>query len=443
MVDSTGRVWVSGGDLGGGLNIITPSTGVLQSYHFEENNPTSLASDFVLDFQEDADGSVWLATTNGISQAKPAADGQLIFQHYQSNDLKSNNTRSIQFDRTGKLWLSTTAELAQFNPKTAVFTPFSLSRGYFTNWVRNAVLQDTEGNLYFNSVDHLSIVRPESIRNNQTPPSVAITDISILNHSLTTSIKPKGVTLEGSVTMPTHLTLPWQGMMVSFRFSALHFAKPALNHYAYKLEGFNQDWVKTDSSDRVATYTNLDPGEYLFRVKASNNTGIWNEIGINLPITITPPYWQTLWFRFLAFSAIFTLLLSLYFWRTQQLKKIQSNLELQVDQRTKELKKAHQQALAAAQVKSDFLANISHEIRTPMNAILGMNHLTLQTELTEQQRNYQNKINSSANWLLDMLNDILDFSKLEAGKIQLEYTYFNLESIMQSLDDIAVSLLAN
>ncbi|PPK76519.1 diguanylate cyclase (GGDEF)-like protein [Methylobacter tundripaludum] len=443
MVDRVGKVWVGGGDIsGGGLGVLNPATGQFQHYYFDPTNPAGLANNFILDLQEDPDGSVWIASTSGISQAIVTADGSLSFRNYNNRDvLYSDYIRAIKIDKTGKLWLSTNAELAKFDPITAQFSTYHLSEGFSTNWVYGASLVDGDGMPYFNNLNGMVVVHPESVRNNQIPPTVAITDISVLNRSLAEGVNVEGVKLEGSTVAPKALTLPWRKLMFSLRFSALHFADPMRNRYAYKLEGFDRDWVETDSSNRVATYTNLNPGQYLFRVKASNNNGVWNETGISLPITITPSYWQTVWFRAIALSTLMGLLAAAYFWRIRQLRRIQANLEDQVAKRTEELQDMTNQALAAVQIKSAFLANMSHEIRTPMNAIMGMTHLTLLTELTGKQRNYLNKINTSAKWLLGILNDILDFSKLEAGKLKLEYTEFRLETVMQYLDDVTSSLL--
>ncbi|MDO9268189.1 MAG: response regulator [Methylobacter sp.] len=443
MVDHVGNIWAGGSDVaGGGLGILNPSTGKFQYYHSDPTNPASLASDFVMDLQEAPDGSVWIASTRGISQAIVTADGSLSFHNYNNRDvLHSDYIRTIKIDKTGNIWFSTNAELAKFDPRTAQFSTYYLAEGFSTNWVFGASLVDSDGMLYFNNLNGMVVVHPERIRNNQSPPTVAITDISVLNRSLIENVKLEGVKLEGSVVAPKTLTLPWRKLMFSLRFSALHFADPNRNLYAYKLEGFDQDWVETDSSHRIAMYTNLDPGKYLFRVKASNNNGVWNETGISLPITITPSFWQTMWFRTIVVGMFLSLLLAAYLWRVRQLQRIQAKLEDQVAKRTEELQGMTQQAMAAVQIKSAFLANMSHEIRTPMNAIMGMTYLISQTDLTATQHNYLNKINTSAKWLLGILNDILDFSKLEAGKLKLEYTEFRLETIMQYLDDVTSPLL--
>ncbi|WP_052166269.1 response regulator [Methylobacter tundripaludum] len=445
LVDRSGKVWVGGGEIsGGGLGLLDPATGQFQNFHFDPANPASLASNFIRDFQEDSHGIVWMATTNGISQAIVAADGGISFRNYNShNGLGSDNVLSIGIDGLGKLWLSTVAGLSHFDQTKMQFSNFYLTEGDYAAGkagVSSKILH-RDGTLYFANSNGLGIVHPERIRYNQTPPSVAITDISVLNRSLADDFKNADVNLEGSVTEPKALTLSRQSSMFSLRFSALHYADPKHNRYAYKLEGFDRDWMETDSSNRVATYTNLDQGHYLFRVKASNNAGTWNETGVSLPITITPDYWQTAWFRTLVVGLLLSLLLAAYLWRVRQLQRIQANLENQVAKRTEELQDMTNQALAAVQIKSAFLANMSHEIRTPMNAIMGMTHLTLLTELTGKQRNYLNKINTSAKWLLGILNDILDFSKLEAGKLKLEYTEFRLETVMQYLDDVTSSLL--
>ncbi|MFI3186262.1 MAG: response regulator, partial [Methylococcaceae bacterium] len=449
LVDRAGRIWVSGGAIAGsGLDVLDPASGKFQHYQSNPDDPESLLNNFVAAMQEDRQGAVWVTSAEGLSRANRAVDGSLSFKHYISPTGLNNDTRTINIDRAGRFWLNTLAEITRFDPATSLFTEYHLSHGYATDWIFGASLIDSDGTIYFTSSRGLTMVHTEQVRDNQIAPSLAITDISVFNHSLAAENKAEGVKLEGSVTEPKALSLTWDKSVFSLKFSALHFADPWRNRYAYKLEGFDDDWVETDSRNRVASYTNLNPGHYLFRVKASNNTGLWNETGISLPITIIPPYWQTLWFRMLVGSTLLVLVVGAYYWRIRQLTENHVMLEQQVALRTEELtlstfelKEMTQQALTAVQIKQEFLTNMSHEIRTPMNAIMGMAHLTLLTELTPKQHNYLDKISTSAKWLLGIINDILDFSKLEAGKLQLEHSEFRLESVLQYLEDVSLPLL--
>ena len=442
LLDSKGNLWLSSDHLGGGLNIVNTITGSIQYYQQNPTNSKSLPSNYIYNIQQDPSGTVWLATSSGLSKAE-LNDNNFTFHTYSFPTLRSMNIRAIHFDNKGLIWLATSLDYAQFNPKTLQLKPYPIIQGFKSYNIGRDFLIDGNGTLYFVSGQDLIITHSQKASVNQIPPIVAITDISVLNHSLSSDTHPNAAQLEGSVTQPEKLILPWLKTVFSIRFSALHFSDPELNRYAYKLEGFNQDWVQTDSKNRVATYTNLDPGEYQFKVKASNNTGIWNEKGVSFPIIITPPYWQTVWFRALFATIIILSLLAIYFWRTYKLRQAKINLENQVNQRTKELKKAHQDTVAAAQVKSDFLANMSHEIRTPLNAIMGMTHLAQKTPTTDKQKNYLNKINISAKWLLDILNDVLDFTKIESGKIELEYLPFNVNQMLTSVENMTTSLMAD
>ncbi|MDD2761464.1 MAG: ATP-binding protein, partial [Methylomonas sp.] len=444
-IDHKDRVWVTGAFIAaGGLSILDPDNGRFQHYRYDPNDGSSLPSDYVLDLTEDKQGRIWIATARGLTLAMETDKG-FTFRHFGiDNGFSNDRAANLHVDHEGKLWFYVPRGVTRFDPEKAKFSYYPFSTGFTSKVEPTArVVVDDKGIIYIPTADGVMTIDPTALNDNTIPPEPAITGINVLNQPLGPEYKGSEVKLEGSTTSPKKLTLPWSSGLFSLHFSAMHYADPERNRYAYKLEGFDQDWIEGDSRHRIATYTNLDPGRYLFRLKASNNAGIWSEQEISLPIVITPAYWQTLWFRGLLLAGVVLLLASFYIFRMRQLRRMQENLERQVEKRTQELTDMHQQALAAARIKSAFLANMSHEIRTPMNAIIGMTDLVLQSGLDAKQRNYLDKIKMSSNWLLGIVNDILDYSKLEAGKLVLEHTGFYLEDVLQYLKDVTPSLLEN
>ncbi|HLP60556.1 MAG TPA: ATP-binding protein, partial [Candidatus Deferrimicrobium sp.] len=239
--------------------------------------------------------------------------------------------------------------------------------------------------------------------NHHVPP-IAITDFQVSNAQL--DIFP-------SLFSSKPLNLSYKNRVITFEFAALDFAAPLKNRYTYRLAGFDESWRDTDALNRRVTYTNLDPGDYEFMVKGSNNHEIWNPSAAILKIQILPPLWDTLLFRIS--TALFILGIIYLFYRNRM--------------RIIQAQKERMAADKANRSKSEFLARMSHEIRTPMNSIIGFTEILLESPMSDEQYNYVKTIQRSGDVLLTLINDILDFSKVEAGELTLEFIEFDPEEV--------------
>lgn len=444
LEDLNGRVWLVNSE-GGGLEKLNVETGLFEHYRHDAKNTASLGDDKIARLHEDKNGVIWAANNRGFDKITTLSDDSLQFRSYGKTDnLTFDLVELINSDVTGKIWLSTNIGISEFDSETEKFVHYSQSDGItggLTSGLSNSY-SDKQGRVFFGSSRGVTMVDSRIVKVSLAPPPVAITDITIFNKSLQTDNNyGENVKVEGSLFEPKALTLSWKESVFGIEFSALQFDSPNLVRYAYRLEGFDNDWVETKATHRIATYTNLPAGKYVFRVKAASSKGVWNESGVTLPIEITPAFWQTLWFRVVVLFSFILTLAFVYFWRVRQLTLIQEQLEKQVQIRTKELHKMHQQALEVTQTKSRFLANMSHEIRTPMNAISGLSYLALQKEnVPFEIRGYLEKISRASTSLMNILNDILDFSKLESGHLTLDYQPYSLESITSHLNDLFADL---
>ncbi len=325
---SSGTLWI--GTWHGGLAYLDPDAWAANAvrfvrYQHDPSNPTSLADNGVWAVHEDARGMVWVGTQRGLDRLDPDTGD---FVHLQEKDGLPNSTViCIQEDTSGVLWLGTNGGLSRLNPILMRFRNFDVTHGLQSNeFDSGACLRSRNGELYFGGVNGFNVFRSGEIHENGMAPPVVVTTFRIFN-------RPVPVDLSGA----TPIELSFRENFIAFDFAALDYHAPGKNRYAYRLEGFDETWVEA-ADRRYASYTNLPGGEYTFRVRGSNNDGVWNEAGVLIPLRVWPPFWETWWFRGASVVLMLGLVAGSYFWRVSQVRTQNRRLEQRVVEQTAALR---------------------------------------------------------------------------------------------------------
>lgn len=333
--DSKGNLWI--GSISE-LNLYDIKTRKRKRFFY--NNDSTRFDAIVNIIHEDKHGRLWVGTNNGLHMM---VNEQYTASYTVGDGLPSNIVNGILEDDQGNLWLSTTQGVSRFNPATKAVRNYNVSDGLNSNEFKpGACFKNKEG-LFFFGGKGVNVFNPASIKLNPFVPPVYFTDFRIFNQSV--KIGEHDSLLQAHISETSEVTLPEHFNFFSIEFAALNFSSSSKNQYAYKLEGFDKDWINIGNK-RSCTFTNLDAGTYVFRVKASNNDGLWNEQGASLTIHVLPPWWKTLWFRVAAALALGALALTFYKLRLRQIYRRNKKLEMLVDERTRALQMANEELVA-------------------------------------------------------------------------------------------------
>jgi ligand-binding sensor domain-containing protein/signal transduction histidine kinase len=333
--DRSGKLWL--GTWGGALARFDDQANAFVIYTPDPRDTQRLNGGGVNTLHEDRAGTLWVGTMDGLYRFNRQSG---TFARYTENEgLPSSTIRCILEDGVGRLWLSTQKGISRFDPQRQTFRNYDVSDGLQSNEFSTGCYQAPNGEMLFGGTNGLNAFFPEGTRDNPYVPPVVITSFKVFNKAV--PIGPKSV-LKKAIPYVDSLTLPFRDNVFSLEFAALSYANSHKNRYRYKLERFEPDWNEVDSKQRLATYTNLDPGKYIFRVQGSNSDGIWNEQGVSLRIVITPPWWNTNWFRVLCVFLAVTILWAAYRWRLRQLHhQFEMTLDARVGERTSIARELH------------------------------------------------------------------------------------------------------
>jgi len=401
------------------------NTQTLQSTRFanKPEDSTTISDNMVVillrDF-EDPKNILWVGTINGLNRFdKRTGTFRRILQ---KDGLPNGVVNSLAFDRRGRLWIGTNRGLSMLDTRTFRFRNYDVQDGIQGNESGTyGLCLTSSGEMFYGGSGGVTIFYPDSIRDNPHIPPLVFTDFKITNKSVLPGAP--GSPLVSTITEAKQITLSYHDNMISFEFAALDYTMPAKNRYAYKMEGFDKEWIGSGNA-HVATYTNLDPGTYTLRVKGSNNDGVWNEQGISLFITITPPWWKTAWAYGAYVLLAGTILFGFYRIRMNRLR-----LAHQVELEHLEAEKIQE----VSRLKSRFFANISHEFRTPLTLILGPADQIAAVTKDESIREETGVIKRNAQRLLHLVNQLLDLSRFEAGQMKIRLQHADLVEIVSGV----------
>jgi ligand-binding sensor domain-containing protein/signal transduction histidine kinase len=348
--DRSGTMWF--GTTGGALVRFDDKTESFVNYPPDSRDPHKLQGGAIAAIHEDRAGTLWVGAWDGLYRFNRPNES---FTRYTENQgLPSSVIQGILEDKTGGLWLGTKKGLSRFDPKTETFRNYEVSDGLQGDEFTGSYFQGPDGEMFFGGANGFNAFFPEKIQDNPYVPPVAITSFKIFNKPVAVGVKS---VLTKAISYIDALTLSYRDSVFSFEFAALSYADSRKNRYRYKLENLEPGWNEVGSGQRLATYTNLDPGKYVFRVQGSNSDGVWNEAGVSLPIVITPPWWKTNWFRALFAATVVTLLWAAYRFRIGQFERVR---QLEADL-------AH---INRVSMMGELATSIAHEVNQPLSGIV-------------------------------------------------------------------------
>lgn len=472
LEDRKGQVWL--GTNGGGVNILNQETGVITKYLNDPNNPNSLGGNYVRCFLEDKKGNIWIGSTGGTSMFNPETrtftnynqnttniESDVVFSLFEDSKgnmwigtlggglnklnlktkkitsyttqdgLADNTINGILEDKQGYLWISTNNGMSRFDPRNETFKNSGLENGVQSfEFSQGAALKTKAGDLIFGGINGFNVINPDSLVYNNHIPPVVITGFRLFNKPVT--VGGEQSPLQQDILTTKEIYLNYDQSFITFEFAALGFTAPEKNEYAYKLEGFDDDWNYSGNT-RTATYTNLSPGNYTFKVKASNNDGVWNEEGCSIKIVVAPPVWQTWWFELLVALIVTGCIVLLYKYRVRAIKRQQILLEKQVRERTESLSKktreerqarreadeANQELERKNRELEQFAYVASHDMQEPLRTISSFVELLqkqYQGNLDDRADKYMNFIMQASERMKVLISDLLEYSRIGKKK---------------------------
>lgn len=416
--DSYGNLWLA--TYANGAYCYDVSARRWKNYVFDAEDERSLPYDKVLSVFEDSYRQIWL-TTQGGGFCLFHPDTETFTRYGLKDGLPNDVVYQIVEDDDRFLWLTTNNGLVRFDPKTMEMKVFSTANGLPTNQFNyRSGFKDEAGNIYLGSINGFVAFDPRTFAENRQVPAVAITDFLLFNKEV-----PVGETdspLKSSITFSDKVVLTADQNSFSFRIAALSYQAPRMNKLMYKLEGFDEGWLTIGESPLV-TYSNLGYGDYVFKVKASNSDGVWNEQETSLHLSILPPFYLSGWaYCFYVLFFMGCLVCVIFYFKRRNYRKQHRQMEMLEQEKEREVYHA----------KIDFFTNVAHEIRTPLTLIKGpLENIILKKEVDSETKEDLYIMKQNTERLLNLTNQLLDFRKTETRGFRLNFTECDVVAVLR------------
>lgn len=429
--DRQGRLWIAGTNGldrldAKGLNANGKFT------HFGLNNadaPQPLPSFMIRSLFEDSNGRLWIGTLDRGAFIWQS-DSQRLIGIGSAQGLPNQSVTAINQDQAGNIWLSTHEGVAKVDPRSLKLEIFNSSQGIAASTInRGASYIARDGSFYLGGIEGMSVFKPEQLQHGAADFPVLLTSLKLGNRPV--AVQDKNSPLERNISLSRELHLNHTHSMVAFEFAGLSYHQARLNQYAYMLEGFDKQWNEIGSNTN-ATYTNIPPGRYVFRVKAANSEGQWSGKTASLAVIVSPPPWETLW-AYLFYAACALGVVHLIYRRQRELAALEKEKQLNAA------------LLRINNIKDAFLANTTHELRTPVSGIVGL-ATALEEELQLPPGETRRKLEliiSSGQRLSHLISDILDYTKMAESRIELFNSWVEVHPLVEKVFSIARPLAAN
>ncbi|WP_405399879.1 two-component regulator propeller domain-containing protein [Maribacter sp. Asnod2-G09] len=415
--DNQGNIWV--GTLNTGLFKLTEKNGEWSSVHYHTKN--SLSNNFINVIIQDNEDNIWVGTQGGLNKYNPATDSFSVIA--KSDGLKNDAIKGIIDDQNSHLWLSTEEGIIRYDTNTGETINYDVGDGLQSKeFIASSSITTKKGEYIFGGINGFNVFTASDVEKRKDTLTLFVSGLKLFNQPVLPN-DDFGI-LEKDISQVDSLTFNYDQSVINIDFKALTFRHPESVNYAFYLEGFEKDWNYVGNNP-TATYTNLNPGEYKLRIKSTNSDGVWVDNEIDLYITVTPPYWQTWWFKALMIALVLLLFYIAQHVKLLNIRKNQRRLELKVDERTKELQFQKNKLVEAADNLASkneeiqrFTYAVSHDLKSPLGNIKGLASLIpLEVSLEDHPglAEYLSLIDVSCNNMNELISDITEIARL--GKI--------------------------